>query len=88
MSNTYNRDRQRKALRHLAEGSASVMDFRSRLIFISLLNRHPAWPPSLLHALAETRAFFVTVFQAPLERAKLRRMKRRLKRNGRKNGKH
>lgn len=82
MSNTYNRDRQRKALRHLAEGSASIMDFRSKLIYVSLSKKHPRWPASLIYAIAETRAFFVTMFQAPLERMKMRRMKRRLRKSG------
>ena len=82
MSNTYNRDRQQKALRHLAEGSASIMDFRSKLLYVSLARKHPRWPASLVYAIAETRAFFVTLFQAPLEKAKMRSMKRRLKRTG------
>lgn len=82
MSNTYNRDRQQKALRHLAEGSAGVMDFRSRILYVSLAKKHPHWPASLIYAIAETRAFFVTMFQAPLEKAKMRRMKRRLRKSG------
>ena len=82
MSNTYNRDRQRKALQHIAEGSASVMDFRSRLLYVSLAKKHPRWPASLIYSIAETRAMFVTIFQAPLEKAKMRRMKRRLRKSG------
>ena len=82
MSNTYTRDRQRKAIKHLAEGSASIMDFRSKLIYVSLAKKHPRWPASLIYAIAETRAFFVTMFQAPLERMKMRRMKRRLRKSG------
>lgn len=82
MSNTYNRDRQRKALQHIADGSAGVMDFRSRLLYVSLAKKHPRWPASLVYAIAETKALFVTLFQVPLEKAKMRRMKRRLKNSG------
>lgn len=85
MSNTYSRDRQRKAFKHLAEGSASLMDFRSRLIYVSLSQKHPRWPASLVYAIAETRAFFVTLFQKPLEKRKTRQMARRLRKAS---GKH
>ena len=82
MSNTYSRDRQRKALRHLADGSASAMDFRSRLIYVSLAKKHPRWPASLIYAIAETRALFITLFQTPIEHVKMRSMKRRLRKYG------
>ena len=82
MSNTYVRDRQRKALEHLAKGSAGLMDFRSKLIYVSLAKKHPRWPASLVYAIAETRAMFVTIFQAPLEKQKMRKMRRRLRKSG------
>ena len=80
MSNTYRRDQQKRAFKHLMDSSTDIMEHRSKLIFISMLKKHPRWNLNLIFHIANTRAFFVTVFQAPLERIKEGRMKRRLRR--------
>ena len=80
MSNTYTRDRQKKALRNLQESSSDLMDYRSKLIFINILKKHPGWNLNLIFHIANTQAFFVTIFQRPLEWIKEKRMTARLKR--------
>ena len=80
MSNTYTRDRQKKALRNLQESSSDLMDYRSKLIFINILKKHPGWNLNLIFHIANTQALFVTIFQRPLEWIKEKRMTARLKR--------
>lgn len=80
MINTYRRDQQKKAFKHLQDSSADLIEYRSKIIFINMLKKHPRWNLNLIFHIANTRAFFVTVFQAPLERIKEVRMKRRLRR--------
>lgn len=80
MSNTYTREKQKKAFRNLQDSSSSLMNYRSKLIFINILKKHPGWNLDLIFHLANTQAFFVTTFQRPLEWFKERKMKRRLRR--------
>jgi hypothetical protein len=80
MSDTYRRDRQKRAFRHLQDSSSDLIDYRSKLVFISILEKHPGWNLSVIKAIADTQAFFVTLFQRPLEWFKEKRMTRKLRR--------
>ena len=79
MSNTYTRERQKRAFRHLQESSSGIIEYRSRLIFIRILQKHPGWDLSLIKAISDTRALFVTVFQQPLVWLKGLKMRRTLR---------
>lgn len=84
MSNTYTREKQKRAFRNLQESSSGIMEYRSKLIFISMLEKHPGWNLNIIKAIADTRAMFVTIFQRPFELLGERRMKRRLNKFNRK----
>jgi len=80
MSNTYRRERQKRAFRNLQDSSSGLIDYRSKLVFISILEKHPNWNLNLIKAISDTQATFVTVFQRPLEWLKGKRMERKLRR--------
>ena len=80
MSDTYRRYRQKRAFRHLQDSSSDLIDYRSKLVFISILEKHPRWNLSFIKAIADTQAFFVTIFQRPLSWFKEKRMARKLRR--------
>ena len=88
MSNTYRRSREKNALVHLRDSSSDVIDFRRRLMFIEIAKKHPRWDGSIIAALADFKAFWVTMMQKPLEFFSERRMKARLRRVERRLGKH
>lgn len=80
MSDTYRRGQQKAAYKRLRESSMDIIEHRSKIIFINMLQKHPGWNLSLIFHIANTRAFIVTVFQRPIEWFKEIRMKRRLRR--------
>lgn len=67
VSNTYRRGRVQSSLNNMAEKSSDLIDYRSRLVYISLRRKHPSWNPAIVKGIATNRALFVTIFQAPLE---------------------
>lgn len=80
MSDTYRRDTQKRAFKHLRDSSSSLIDFRSKLIFVNTAREHPNWNPAFIKAWADTKALFVTLFQDPLTWVRERRMMRKMRR--------
>ena len=78
VSNTYRRGRMQSSMNHLAEKSSDLIDYRARLVYISIRRKHPFWNPAIVKGIATNRALFVTIFQAPLEWFGRIRMKIRL----------
>ena len=79
MSNTYQRDKQKKAAKAIAGKSVSDMVvFRSMVIFIDLVKKYPKVDFALLKAYADIKAFFVTYLSKPIEWLKQRKMRRKL----------
>ena len=80
-SQTYRKLKEKKAFEHLADSSTDIIDYRARLCYISMRKKHPSWNRTIVKALAEQKAMFVTIFQKPLEKHLERKMKAKLKRN-------